>query len=188
MNEPTWNEQYSARFKVLSSRDVEVWEEIIFQTIRNTRPGEVLKAVITLGEDKQNGKYEKYAPTVENLMSAMKKNRWLSSPRRDGPQQSGCALCQGNGWMPFGACVTNHETFVGEQVMSIGAGRHHSDKWPYYIFSTPCLCTLGERQLNAYRPEERGKIMELTKRAFEFKKTITADSPGEDQLCSVDEG
>jgi hypothetical protein len=185
--EITWAEDYGARFKQLSGRDVEVWEEILRNEIRNLAAGEIAKAVRRLGEEKQQGKH-KYAPSVEDLKAAIIKNRWLSSPRRNEPGRAACALCGGNGWIPFGVCVQNHEQYVGEWVTSVGVSRHKTDGWPYYIFAAPCRCTLGERQLNAYRVEDRGNITELSKDVLEFKKTINSDSPMEDQLMAIDEG
>ncbi len=190
MNEPTWNEQYSARFKFLSSRDVEVWEEIVFQTIHNTRPGEVLKAVITLGEDKQKGKYAKYPPTVEDLMAAIKKNRWKERIAREGsgPRPDECALCADFGWMIYGASVRGHKTLDGERVISFGVGRQVSDGWFFYTFAVPCLCSLGDREIKVYPTSQHEKIIGLAHKVMDWKKTLTELSCAADRRFAVNEG
>jgi hypothetical protein len=182
MNNITWAEEYAARFKALSAREIEVWEEILKNEIRNLGSGEISKAVKLLGEEKQQGKY-KYAPSVEDLKSAIVKNRWLSSPRRNEPGRQQCALCGGTGWMPFGASYKHSSLGI-----TIGAADHALSGWSYGIFSTPCLCTTGERQINTYRHEDRANIVALSKSVLEFKKSITNESPVEDQLMAVDEG
>ena len=178
----TWSDEFVARFKNLSDRDVEVWDEIIENEIRNLKPGEVLAAVRTLGEEKRQGKH-KYAPTVEDLISAIIKNRWKSRISREGmaPAGTGCALCQGFGWMPFGGSLKN-------DVVEFGVKRHVEDNWGFYVFSVPCLCSRGNKELNAYRQDDREKIIDLAKRVLDWKKTITAESPLDDRLMAVDEG
>lgn len=182
----TWDQEFGARFKTLSDRDVEIWQEIISNEIRNLRPGDVLAAVRLLGEEKRAGKH-KYAPTVEDVISAIIKNRWRDRISRDGmgPQRAGCALCGGMGWIPFGASI-NHKT----NAMRIGAEKHleGGTEWGLYTMSVPCLCSLGARGLKAYPEADREKIAGLVHRVMGWKKTLTADSMAEDQRFTVDEG
>lgn len=174
----TWAEEYAARFKPLSPRDVEVWEEILQQEIRNLSAGETAKAVRLLGEEKQQGKH-KYAPSVEDLKAAIVKGRWLSSPKRNTIQNDACSLCQGTGWMSFGASQNQNE-------LSLGVSKHLTTTgWSYGIYAAPCLCSIGAQRLCAYPPDDRPKITKLAKDAFEFKKNVTDASPIEDQLMAA---
>ena len=47
----TWSDEFVARFKNLSDKDIGVWDEIIENEIHNLHPGEVLAAVKLLGEE-----------------------------------------------------------------------------------------------------------------------------------------
>jgi len=184
-----WDEEYGARFKKLSDRDVEVWQEIVTNEIRNLHAGEVLKAVRLLGEEKRHGKH-KYAPTVEDLISAIIKNRWLDRVSRDGmgPQNNACVFCRDEGWISFGAACKKSEAPDGASILSMGVQRHTEDGWPYGDFAVPCQCSRGQSALKSYPEAMREKINSLTRRAMDWIKGITAESPFDDRRFAVDEG
>ena len=184
-----WDEEYGARFRKLNDRDVEIWQEIVTSEVRNLRNGEVLAAVRLLGEEKRKGKY-KYAPTVEDLISAIVKNRWLNRVAREGhgPQRENCVFCGDRGWISFGATHHEHEIFKEQTVLSLGVKRHIDDGWPYGDFAVPCQCTRGQSELKAYPEAEREKINSLTHRVMDWLKDITAESPLEDRRFAIDEG
>jgi len=188
MRELSWDDEFSARFKKLDDRDVEVWDEIISNEVRNLKAGEVRDAVRALGEEKRNGKH-KYAPSVENLISAIIKNRWQQRIARDsmGPQNDVCVFCGGIGWIAFGGTHHEHETFKGEFILSIGAHHYIADNWPYEEFAVPCLCSRGQSALKSYPEAAHERINSLTRMVVDWKKKITADSPFEDRRFAVDE-
>ena len=185
----SWDEEFSARFKPLRDRDVEIWQEIILNEISHLKDGEVLAAVRSLGIEKRNGRI-KYLPTVENIISAIIKNRWIERVSRDteGPKNIGCVFCGDTGWIAYGASAKKHETFEDETVITFGAHHHAADGWGFLDCAVPCLCSLGAKALQVYPQLARETIIKLTHDVVDWKKTITADSCFDDRRFAVDEG
>jgi len=181
----TWDEEFGARFKSLSNHEVEVWQEIITQTIHNLHAGEVLAAVQLMGKQKQEGKI-KFA-TVDDLISAIKKNRWLSSSRREGPKTISCVFCGDTGWLSYGASIRMGPE--GRQE-AFGVTRHMTRPccWGAYDMSCPCLCSKGAVAMNAYAPEHRAAMQSFSRKAMDWKKSITMASLPGDRRFIIDEG
>jgi len=77
-----WFQAYEARFgKKLTDTEVSVWEEEIQREVRNLQPGEVINAVRTIAEQrrKQGQSGRTYAPTTENIVSAIIRNKYAQS-------------------------------------------------------------------------------------------------------------
>jgi hypothetical protein len=154
----TWDEEFGARFKSLSDRDVEIWQEIIEIEIKNLHSGEVLSAVRSLGEQKRKGEI-KYTPTVENIISAIIKNRYLSRNEREnfGPDKK-CALCTG-GYLVY---IITRMPDGTERIGKV-------DGRGYDTESIPCLCSAGEKRLKVVYPESaHGKIRDRAQRAMDW--------------------
>lgn len=188
MSDLTWDEEYGARFKSLSDRDVEVWEKIIEEEIRSLVSGEVLSAVRYLGERKRKGEF-KYNPTVEDVISAIIHNRYVAKQQRDGfAPDAECAYCKGSGWVSYIVCI-DHAT--GER--SLGTEQHRLNQWPQYNQTTPCLCSQGERAIrggddNRRTDEECERMRVWARQVIEWIKTCGQSEYYEDQCYAVGVG
>ncbi len=177
----TWDEEFGARFHKLEKCDVMVWDEIFANEISHLKPGEVLAAVRTLGEQKRKGLL-KYNPTVENLVSAIIKNRYLGHVQMtEGAPKGRCAFCGDTGWIPYCASRDGKKTCIGSE-------KYARENWSLYTMATPCLCSRGQQALNHYKPDDRGGIMQTSRLVVDWKKSITESSPPDDRRFAVDEG
>lgn len=79
MTTSTWFATYEARFgKRLTEGEIAVWEEEIERDIRNLGPGEITRAIRLLADEYRRDGKRKYAPTVNDIITAIIKGKYIA--------------------------------------------------------------------------------------------------------------
>jgi hypothetical protein len=177
----SWDREFQARFRRLADDEIEAWDSIIQDEIRNCTEDELRNAVKHLGEQKRKGEF-KYAPTVEDLKSAIIHNRWMLKKEQSVflPTES-CVLCRGTGWIEYIVCVDSQ---TGEK--HFGVEKHKTLGFPQYDECTPCLCTRGEKILKIhYKESDFEKMIDWSRKVSEWRKSVKFSEHPEESYLSV---